>query len=186
MKPGMRQGQLVLIRPAIERGRRYWFCQCDCGREIRVSNHSLVGRKQQHCFACFKVHGEGPRSTNSSAEYVSWSNARERCRRAKNYSGRGIRMCDEWATFEVFLKDMGRKPSPGHSLDRINNDGNYEPGNCRWATTSEQNINRRNVPKFDFHGERLAICEMARRVGLPPWLIQRRLARRARLCGFRG
>ena len=81
--------------------------------------------------------------------YKTWATMRERCYRKNrpnfaNYGGRGIIVCERWRTsFAAFVADMGPKPSPEHSLDRINNDGNYEPGNCRWATWTEQALNRR-------------------------------------------
>lgn len=79
-------------------------------------------------------------------EYNAWVNMRQRCRNPKQkwyhkYGGRGITICEEWETFDNFIKDMGKRPTPKHSIDRIDNDGNYEPKNCRWATQHQQVLN---------------------------------------------
>jgi len=97
---------------------------------------------------------------HDTAEYAALRSAVNRCHREKDagfirYGARGISVCERWrfgeggrSGFECFLEDMGRKPSPELSLDRINNDGNYEPGNCRWATDHEQRTNTRRSPKY--------------------------------------
>jgi hypothetical protein len=95
-------------------------------------------------------HGDS-RAAGSTSEYASWEriiqrSTNPRMHNWKYYGGRGITVCDRWRnSFENFLADMGRKPSPRLSIDRINNDGNYEPGNCRWATQKEQIANRRRT-----------------------------------------
>ncbi len=107
-----------------------------------------------------------------SSEYSIWSNIRARCRNQNNtqyrsYGGRGIEVCERWATdFLNFLADMGRRPSPDHSIDRIDNDGNYEPGNCRWATRSEQARNRRSSRFIEFNGKSMTLAAWADESGV--------------------
>lgn len=92
------------------------------------------------------------------------------------YGGRGIKVCPEWdASFEVFLADMGVKP-PGHSLDRIDNDGDYTPENCRWATQSQQNRNTRATRFVTYKGERIALADLADRLGITPAALKHRLS----------
>jgi hypothetical protein len=93
------------------------------------------------------THGH-TRGRKRTAEYKSWEAMRSRCNSPGShnygqYGGRGIKVVTRWDSFANFFADMGPKPTPSHSIDRLNNDGNYEPGNCRWATRSEQNKNRR-------------------------------------------
>lgn len=112
--------------------------------------------------------------------YWVWADMLSRCRNGnhkqfKDYGGRGIMVCDRWcADFECFLADMGERPNGG-MLDRNDNDGNYEPGNCRWATRTEQNSNRRNCIYLDDAGERVTLKEYCRRRDLPYRAIVKRI-----------
>ncbi len=104
-------------------------------------------------------------------EYRAWQKLIDRCENPKsqtyhNYGGRGIAVCDRWHSFTEFYADMGDRPSPQHSIDRINNDGNYEPSNCRWATIQEQNSNRRDNRIVEVNGLALTTAEWARRLGI--------------------
>lgn len=148
---GKRFGYLVVIR----RGRNYrtsatWICRCDCGTEKEIRGHDLRSGHIVSC-SCQRNRNRNRRTHGMSrtAEYKAWRDMLARCARPtnksfKNYGGRGIKVCQRWRDrFENFLADMGRKPSPELSIDRINNDGNYKPGNCRWATLKEQNNNQR-------------------------------------------
>ena len=95
-----------------------------------------------------------------------------------DYGGRGIMVCDRWRTsFEAFYADMGPRPSPQHSLDRIDNDGNYEPGNCRWATRKEQQRNRRQCHIIEAFGDRCTVTEWAERMGVDPRILFYRIKR---------
>lgn len=115
-------------------------------------------------------HGHCTR-TGHSGEYSSWSKMRRRCNepsnnRYKDYGARGIKVCERWSSFEVFLSDMGPKPSPLHSLDRIDTNGNYDPSNCRWATSKQQNNNRRDNVVLDVNGKRQTMTQWANETGI--------------------
>lgn len=159
---GQRFGRWLVVRFShVNTGRMaYWLCICDCGNE-RITSGATLRRGQSKSCGClqreivaaiarenFTTHGQNP-AQGPSPEYLAWINMISRCEnpglpRFPDYGGRGITICSRWrSSFEAFFADMGLRPSPRHSLDRKNNDGNYEPGNCRWATPSEQRNNRR-------------------------------------------
>lgn len=113
--------------------------------------------------------------------YSSWADMVQRCtnpkrKRYADYGGRGIQVCDRWRKFENFLADMGPRPE-GMELDRIENDGNYEPGNCRWSTPTTQSNNRRSNRLLSFNGETLTVADWARRTGISAPAIAKRLKR---------
>jgi hypothetical protein len=118
-----------------------WCCRCDCGAFTDVSSNSLRRAETVSCGCQRKIHGEAQKTP----EHISWHCMLQRCRDPNNkfYGGRGIAVCERWLTYVNFLADMGRKPTPKHTLDRIDNDKGYEPGNVRWATSSEQRKNQR-------------------------------------------
>lgn len=125
-------------------------CICDCGKERFSLGGNLRRIKGTGCLSCTRKTHE---HTNSRT-YRSWTEMKRRCTKAhryefRNYGGRGITVCVRWFnSFENFLADMGERPS-NKTLDRINNDGNYEPGNCRWATPLQQRHNQRELKKAE-------------------------------------
>lgn len=116
-------------------------------------------------------------------EYATWQRMKNRCYNSKHegygrYGGRGITVCERWRTsFANFLADMGPRPSSNHSIDRTNNNGNYDPANCRWATLVEQCNNTRDNHKLTFNGKTQGVSEWAREIGCKPHTITMRLAR---------
>lgn len=145
---GRRFGLLVAIQMTGKRTRNVvWLCRCDCGAEVEVSSDKLkLGRKVR----CSWANHPGL-SRIHALTYISWRSMIGRChsgyvepKTVRNYRDRGIVVCERWRdSFLAFLEDMGDRPDATYTIDRINNDGNYEPSNCRWATKAEQRRNSR-------------------------------------------
>lgn len=155
---GKRFGRLVA---ATYRSKGIWRCRCDCGSEKLAHRQSLILGQIKSC-GCYRrsrasrlnlAHGH-TRNRAPTSEYVIWRGMKQRCLAPKNisyrrYGGRGIKVCARWLNgdgirsgYECFFADMGKRPSRYHSIDRRDNDGNYEPSNCRWATAIEQQNNK--------------------------------------------
>jgi hypothetical protein len=143
-----------------------WICQCDCGERKITRSRLLLSGKTRSC-GCWRkeaakkllplniTHGDARK--HRRIEYKTWGSMIQRCTNPHDssyprYGGRGIKVCSEWLkSYEQFRKDMGRKPKPYsfYSLDRLDNNGNYEPGNCRWATVLQQANNKRNTIPYE-------------------------------------
>lgn len=177
-RTGKRYGKLVAVERVLAcRFNRevevLWLCKCDCGRTKIVPSSSLAsGAKSCGCRKKGRLRGLTSHGLSNSPEYRSWLLARKRCndpatRGYKRYGGRGIIVCDKWANdFLAFLQDVGFKPTPKHTLDRIDVDGNYEPGNCRWATSKEQARNQSNNVLVNYAGRTQCISAWAEEYGI--------------------
>lgn len=183
---GQVYGKYTVIREAARRKNsegqyviRAFLCVCECGVQKEVLLYSLRHHRSTSCGCDSRerailarlTHGESKRTEQkSSATYNTWSGMVNRCTNVRNkdykrYGARGIRVCDRWRKFENFKADMGERPV-GTTIDRINNNGDYSPQNCRWATIKQQNRNTRVTRFLTYKGERRPLPEWAEIVGI--------------------
>lgn len=185
---GQRFGRLVAGDAIRRPGKWYIQCKCDCGNEKLIRCDHLKAGLSTSCgcyarevtIASNTKHGDC-RKTKHAPEFDVWVSMRERCGNPKDvsyhrYGGRGIKVCKEWQeSYPSFLAHVGRRPSSEHSIERINNDGDYEPNNVRWATKVEQCNNRRTNHFLEFNGKRLTLAQWQREVGIHSLTIRRRI-----------
>lgn len=177
-------GKLTVISRANNRTHRtMWNCRCSCGITIVTNATDLRSGHTKQCRRCSKlVHGESrSKNQSSTAEYRIWDVMKQRCSNPnchgyENYGGRGIEVCDRWLeSYLNFIADMGARPTPFHSIDRIDVNGNYEPSNCRWATRREQALNTRANHRLSLNGKIQSITEWSRETGVKSVTIHSRL-----------
>lgn len=179
---GHKFGRLTVLHrvPEKTKGVTRWACICDCGTPKEANGHNMKNGYIRSCGCLLTEHIEnrvkkGMHRTHGHSgtpTYNIWCKMRERCGNPQNpnypsYGGRGIYVCERWQSFETFLADMGERPSPKHSIDRIDNDGPYSPENCRWVgSIREQRANCRDNRRVTYKGETLIVSEWARRTGI--------------------
>lgn len=177
---GQRIGRLTIASTPQRFGRCVkLLCRCDCGVERYFIMDGIQSGTTKSC-GCYKrdsaamthtVHGDNT-GRKRTPELEAWSSMLKRCYNPKathydRYGGRGITVCDQWRhSYLTFLKDMGRRPTPKHTIERKDNDGNYTPENCKWATWLEQNNNRKSNRRVAFNGRNLTFAEWSREVGI--------------------
>ncbi len=183
---GVKFGRLTVSSFAGRVNRRIiWNCICDCGNFIAVRQCGLMYGGTKSCGCLKKEHDYSKNhlihGMSKTRTYKSWAHMKDRCDNKNNhkfysYGGRGISVCERWHSFENFLSDMGEVPE-GMSIDRVDNDGNYEPSNCRWATCKEQNNNTRRTKFISYNGLSITISELADIVNIPRDVLNVRLKR---------
>lgn len=185
VKAGDRYGRLTVVTEVSHRSRRAFLCKCDCSNESVVVLSRLRSEKTRSC-GCLQqeVRGKNRRrhGMSKSPTYKAWKHLRERCTNPADksyfrYGNRGISFCKRWLKFENFLEDMGDRPTAQHSVGRIDNDGDYEPSNCRWETPVEQARNTRSNHLLTFQGKTFCIAEWAEYTGFSGNLILSRIRR---------
>lgn len=182
---GQRFGRLTAIKrlgsPPKCRG-SIWLVRCDCGNEREVYLGNLRKGRTTSC-GCYRrervIEGSYQHGQSKTVTHNAWCAMFDRCNNPNNkrfnrYGGRGIKVCARWHTFEHFLADMGERPD-GLSIDRIDNDGDYEPGNCRWATPHQQARNTSRNKHLTYNGITLCQADWAKTLGVTPMALVYRL-----------
>lgn len=188
--PGSRFGLLTLIEEIPASEHRQAVFRCDCGNEFFFALRPVArgDRKSCGCLPRGRKKSTAPRAKKAAPEFDSERALRciwrciigrcekPSCRAYPEYGGRGIRICDRWKTFENFAADMGPRPSPGHSVDRYpDNNGNYEPNNCRWATRTEQQNNMRSNVLLEFRGMVRTLAQWSSEIGIERSVLRTRM-----------
>jgi len=179
---GKKFGRIVVLKRVAndKSGNRRWLCRCVCGTEKVIGGRHLTSGRTVSC-GCYKkelktnlIHG-----MRYSRIYTIWSNMKYRCKKHPDYMGRDIRVCKEWEDdFQKFHKwAIESGYSDDLSIDRIDNNGNYEPDNCRWVSAKAQANNRRSTNRIYYNGETLSIAEQCRKHGLNYNTVKTRLTR---------
>ena len=158
IQEGMKFGEYTVLEFAGKNSNymKFWSCRCSCGTTRDVRETDLRHGRARMCRSCAgSASGKKSAKHNQSntPTYRTWSHMKERCEKRPEYAH--VEVCDRWMDFRNFLEDMGEKPSPDHSIDRIDGTRGYEPGNCRWATSSEQNRNLSSNALVTWQGQTL-------------------------------
>lgn len=186
-------GRLAVVSFAgiVSGGMSSWLCRCECGTEKTVRISLLQSGRTKSCGCLQKqsrfthtcTHGATAVHSEVRMEYGNWSTMKSRCYnpnsdRFHTHGARGIIVCERWKnSFQYFLDDMGKKP-PHMTLERVNNDGNYEPSNCVWATSKQQANNKRTNHKLELNGAVMNVCQWAEKLGIKARTIHSRIMRK--------
>ncbi len=178
---GKRFGRFLVLRlgKKTSKGTNRWVCQCDCGGTALIGVGDI--RVQKYCSSC-KPKGRPSHGLSHLPEWSVWSAMKQRCNNPKcesyeNYGARGISYCERWEQFENFIEDMGRRPNDDYTLERKENNGNYNKGNCVWATRVEQARNFRSNVILEFNGQKKCISEWGEIYGVKHDTISSRIER---------
>lgn len=173
MSVGRFYGAVCLVEGCLKLSRALGFCNAHYQKKYKYGDPLVQGGPS----------GAKPKHGRThTLEYNSWMSMRRRCEypqhhQYKNYGGRGIKVCERWRSFNNFFADMGLRPSPAHSIERRNNNGNYEPGNCVWATSKEQGSNTRTNRLVMYGGMNMTLSQCAERCNMPRTTMHSRISR---------
>lgn len=179
---GQKFGRITAIKLAGKRknGTAIWECICDCGKTCLITGTSLRAGRSHSC-GCLRLESVVKHGMSFSPEYRTWACMKDRCNNPgasgyQSYGGAGVKVCEIWQTsFNQFLADMGYKPSPKHSIDRIDSSKDYSPENCRWATKSTQANNRKSNINITAFEQTHTVAEWAEITGIHRSIIYQRL-----------
>ena len=182
---GMTFNRLTVIerdKTVISKGKKgvYLFCKCQCGTIVSVASGNLKSGGVKSCGCLRNI---TYKTINHPIEYSAWRAMISRCYAANNirfcdYGGRGIKVCSEWLnSFEDFYNHVGPRPSPNHSIDRIDNDGNYAPGNVKWSTRKEQCNNKHSNHFLTYNNKTMTMAQWCEQTGLPFSTLKKRIYR---------